>query len=119
MRMVLVGMLSALVLGACAPTVNLPIDPLGRTFCGRGVGLEATLHGSASDSRVAWAIDTRSGQRFELVWPPGYRARFTPQLAVLDGSGAVVGHEGDRITGGCNSVTDPAAPMWVSGSEIE
>ena len=109
----------AFLVGACAPTVNLPIDPLGRTFCGRGVGLDATLHGSASDPHVAWAVNARGGGRFELVWPPGYRARFTPALVILDGAGAVVGHEGDHITGGCNSVTDPTAPMWVSGSEIQ
>ena len=109
----------ALVLAACAPTVNLPIDPLGRTFCGRGVGLDATLHGSASDPHVAWAVDARSGERFELVWPPGYRARFTPGLVILDASGTEVARDGDHITGGCNSVADPTAPMWVSGSEIQ
>jgi hypothetical protein len=114
----LVIVAATVALVGCQSTLALPIDPLGQTVCGRGVGLDATLHGSATDSRVAWATDDRSGQRFELIWPPGYRAAFDPRLAVLDNNGRIVARDGDQITGGCDNVDDPLAPVWVSGDEI-
>lgn len=92
--------------------------PKGRTFCARGVGLDAVLRGSASDPRVAWAVDKVSGQRVELVWPPGYRARFDPGLTIFRAGGSIVAREWDLVTGGCIDVDDPEAPIWVSSAEI-
>lgn len=81
-------------------------------------GMDAILNGSASDPRVAWGVDRLSGRRIELVWPPGYQAKFDPQLAIADADGVIVAREGDILTGGCNDVDDPSAPMWVSAREI-
>jgi hypothetical protein len=44
---------------------------------------------------------TDLGGRIDVIWPPGYRARFTPNLEVLDGSGVIVIRAGDSVTGGC------------------
>jgi hypothetical protein len=106
------------VLAGCGPSANLPIDPQGRTFCGRGVGLDAVLNGSPTDPSVAWAVDRPTGSRFELVWPPGYRAAFASQLVISDASGRVVGRQGDVITGGCNDVENSSSPVWISAREL-
>jgi hypothetical protein len=109
---------AALVVVACVSQATLPVDPEGRTFCARGVGLDAVLHGSPSDARVAWAVDNVSGQRIELVWPQGYQARFDPDLTIFRAGGSIVAREGDLVTGGCNDVDQPEAPIWVSRAEI-
>ena len=43
--------------------------------------------------------------RKELVWPPGYTARFSPELEILDASHRVRLVAGDMIDGGCVSGT--------------
>ena len=53
-----------------------------------------------TDPRVTWLV-TRGGDRLEVVWPPGYTARFTGGLEVVDSTGIVVFREGDAISGGC------------------
>ena len=67
-----------------------------------GVGLDAVLHGSPTDPRVAW-LESRLGavRREEVTWPAGYRARFDPKLEILDQNGSVVLREGDAVTGTC------------------
>lgn len=42
-----------------------------------------------------------NGGRRDIIWPPGFTARFDPDLRVLDASGTVVLSKGDQITGGC------------------
>jgi hypothetical protein len=64
-----------------------------------GIGGGATLAGDPNDPRVAWLEGF--GNRGEVVWPPGYKARFTPNLEVLDAAGNVVHREGDEMPGGC------------------
>ena len=83
----------------------ISVAPGVATACA-GVGLGAVLHGDAADPRVAWLVDTWHGTRIDVVWPPGYRARFAPDLEVLDASGVVVLRAGDAVTGGCGTV-DP------------
>lgn len=103
------------------------VPPGTKVACG-GIGIDATLHGSASDPHLAWLVNDL-GTRIEVVWPPGYRARFAPTLEVLDESDEVVLREGDHITGGCvtedpktlllewpfNSGSSPAPPVSPSG----
>lgn len=79
------------------------LEPGVATACA-GVGLGALLHGDASDARATWLVDTSNGTRIDVVWPPGYRARFAPDLEVLDASGVVVLRAGDAVTGGCGTV---------------
>jgi hypothetical protein len=66
-----------------------------------GVGLDAILHGDPGDPSITWITDRGQGGRRDATWPPGFRARFEPSLVVVDGSNAVVAHEGDGIDGGC------------------
>jgi hypothetical protein len=75
-------------------------------MCG-GVGLDAVVHGSPSDPRVAWLENHIGGaSRMDATWPAGYRARFTPNLEILDGWGNVVLREGDTVSGSCGGTTD-------------
>ncbi|HEX7613574.1 MAG TPA: hypothetical protein VF371_12445 [Candidatus Limnocylindrales bacterium] len=79
------------------PTTNW----LAGGACG-GVGLEAVLHGSPTDPQVAW-LEPNAGSptRMDVSWPAGYRARFNPNLEVLDETGNVVIREGDAVAGAC------------------
>jgi len=89
----------------------LPTSLFWRGGCTIGVGRDATLHGSPTDSRVTWATDNGLGMRIEILWPVGYSARFDPNVEVLDASGNVVGREGDLIVGSCTMPPyDPA--IW-------
>lgn len=69
-----------------------------------GVGYvdEHTIHGSPDDPRVVWMTGP-NGERTELAWPPGYAAKFTPGLELLDQDGTVVAREGTQATGGCQT----------------
>jgi hypothetical protein len=81
------------------------------TICA-GVGLDAVLHGSPNDPYVAWLENRVVAGRDEIVWPAGYRARFSPNLDILDESGIVVLREGDAISGSC--VTGLGAPWGIT-----
>jgi hypothetical protein len=84
------------------PTTNW----LAGGFCA-GVGLDAVLHGSPNDARVAWLENKLGGQsRLEVTWPAGYRARFNPKLEILDENGKVVLREGDPVAGACSVGSD-------------
>lgn len=86
--------------------------------CSVGVGRDATIHGSASDTQLAWAIDNMTGKRVELIWPARYTARFSPQLVIVDPAGKVVAHEGDLIIGSCLSRPEDADAIEVDPAEI-
>jgi hypothetical protein len=95
----------------------LPADPSlqlgpGDTpqACG-GIGLDAIVRGSATDSRHVWLVDATTGARMELVWPTGYTARFTPDVEVVDTRGTVVVRAGQRVDGGCVTVQDNV--LWL------
>ena len=90
------------------PTTNWLESP--DSICA-GVGLSAVLHGSPNDPHVAWLeSNVRSDvRRTEVLWPAGYRARFSPSLEILNESGIVVLREGDAITAGCTTVF----PWWI------
>jgi hypothetical protein len=87
---------------------------LPQNIC-RGVGLDAVLRGSREDPRIAWLeyaqalasdLDTgRSGPAETIIWPAGFRARFTPKIEIVDAAGTVVLRDGDRVEGAC--VNDP------------
>jgi hypothetical protein len=78
-----------------------PVEyPSGGVAVCAGIALSAVLHGDATDPHIAWLI-ADPGKRVEVTWPPGYRARFTPNLEVLDGSEVVVIRAGDPVIGGC------------------
>lgn len=91
---------------SAALTVPLPTvtDFDGRC---RGVGLvDMSLRGDAGDPRVAWLLQP-DGTRFEVVWPPGFVARFNPDLEIIDASGSSVLRAGDRIGEACAKIAEP------------
>jgi len=100
-----------------ASTPALPIDAWtpprlpGQSVECAAVPIDATLHGSPADPAIAWLVDAGSGQRLHALWPHGYAARFDPWLAVVNQSGAVVLHEGDRVTRAC--FTGSAELYWL------
>lgn len=121
MRITIAASILVLLAAGCSTaTLELPTDPAWHypaSGC-RGVGLDGILRGSASDSRVMWMVDRGTGQRVEIVWPAGYRARDDFGLEVLDDSGTFVGKEGDHVTGAC--FTGPAGePIHVSADELQ
>lgn len=97
-------------------TMALPTIERVTDSCG-GVGLiDATLAGDPSDPRLAW-LQTPGG-RLEIVWPPGYTARFdrfVSNLEVLDPTGRVVYGLGDPIDGGCTAgpPNDPGSVLLI------
>lgn len=83
------------------PTIVPIALPSGATRGCADIGLaNGVLHGNPTDPHVAW-VTTNGPNRVEVTWPSGYRARFSPELEVLDASGQVVAREGDPIAGGC------------------
>lgn len=82
-----------------------------RLMCG-GVGLDAVVRGSPNDPHVAWLESQIAvpgippGTREDVIWPEGYRARFSPNLEILDGWGNVVLREGEHVSGSCGGVAD-------------
>ena len=80
---------------------TLVLGPDATPLACAGVGKDAFLRGSVNDARHVWLEDATSHARSELVWPPGFAARFTPDLEVLDATGTVVMRAGYRVTGVC------------------
>jgi hypothetical protein len=75
------------------------------------------LRGDEADPRVTWGVDRATGERIELLWPVGCRARFSLQLELLDDHGRVVGREGDLSIGGCLHGT-AARVAWVTADDV-
>jgi hypothetical protein len=92
---------AAMSISGCVRTVRpLPGD-LGTGGMCRGIGLDATLHGSTDADPAAWLVDRESGTRIEALWPRGTTAVFDPSLVVMLRDGTVFHREGDVITGAC------------------
>ena len=72
----------------------------------------ARLTGDPNDPRLAW-LATAGGGRKDVVFPPGYRARFAPALEVLDTSGAVVARDGEVVDRGCVTGADDDGPLLI------
>jgi hypothetical protein len=72
---------------------------------GGGTTAQIRLHGSSSDSRLAW-LTLPDGALRQLSWPPGTSARFAPDLEVIGPDGRVIAREGSVITGTCTIAPD-------------
>lgn len=118
---VVVALLLAGAVGACGlvgVTSGLPSNPAWHGGCRIKVGHVVTLHGSATDPRMTWAIDQSSGERLDLLWPVGYRVRFSPGLEVLSKEGVVVGREGDLVVRACRADPADEGPLRVDASDV-
>lgn len=105
---------AAMLAGSCAspalpgPSVRslgsserwLQTIPPNSLCAGGGTVGEVRLHGSPTDSGLAW-MTLPDGTRRPLIWQPGTSARFGPDLEVIGPDGVVVAREGSRITGNC------------------
>jgi hypothetical protein len=82
----------------------------------RGVGLEAVLMGDPFDPRVTW-LNRAGGGETPLVWPPGWLARFSPSMEVVDSNGVVRLRQGQSITGAClkGPAEAPGSLMMIEG----
>lgn len=105
--------LALLVLGCGLGAPNeVNLEPLLRTVpfsdlaaCA-SVPLRGTLHGDPTDPSVAWLELMDTGGRREVVWPAGYRARFTvigddPILRIYDSTDLFVIGESDVVASAC------------------
>lgn len=93
--------------------VQLELNGAPVLCAGGGFVERVTLHGAADAPGVTWLeFDDGTDRRETAVWPQGYRARFVPDLEVLDERGDVVAREGDVVEGGCPM---PPGGMMVSG----
>lgn len=63
---------------------------------------------------------TNDGFRKDLVWPPGYLARFNPQLEVLNEKAKVVFRQGDVVQGGCvkGPADNPGAVILIRPEDL-
>jgi hypothetical protein len=71
---------------------------------------DATLHGSPTNGAV-W-LESSTGGRIEVVWPPNFSARFDPDLEVLDHRGQVAAREGTPVTEAC--LTGNPDLLWLN-----
>lgn len=110
-RLVVFGVSIVLGLAACAPR-PLPTLEAWDGSC-LGVGLDARVTGSPMDARLAWLASDRGGRQ-DVIWPPGYAARFTPMLEVLDETGRVVFRDGDAVSGACTTGPDAQGPLLIA-----
>jgi hypothetical protein len=62
-----------------------------------------TLRGDPADPRGVW-LESPTGHRIDVVWPPGFAVRFQPAAAVYDGKRTNVARAGNRM----EINTDPA-----------
>lgn len=101
-------------------TFDLPGPTSQPTACGGvGAGL-VILRGGPNDERLTWETALDGSGRQEVVWPPGYRARFAPTLEVFDATGGLLARDGDRVPGGGCAVgpaEDPTGLVLVQPAD--
>jgi hypothetical protein len=124
LRAAIVVAVVALLLGGCATPLPLPsatptVASIGLPTVTRlpeacaGVGLVgAVLAGDPHDPRVAWLKTTSGDGRLDIVFPPGFSARFTPHLEIVNAAGQVVASEGDAVNSGCY-IDNGGSPLLV------
>ncbi|HEX7399399.1 MAG TPA: hypothetical protein VF302_06485 [Candidatus Limnocylindrales bacterium] len=90
---------STIVAGAIVLPALTAAQTTAAASCLRDTGYWV-LRGSATGRWLSWA-EGIVGPEMQLVWPAGYRARFTPLLDVLAPDGTVIAREGAPITTAC------------------
>jgi hypothetical protein len=94
-------------------TVPLPAGQTEPYVCDGVGGGSVILRGSPTDPRLAWETALDGTGRQDIVWPPGYRARFVPALEVIGPTGRVVAHGGDRVPAGGCAAGGPGDPTRI------
>jgi hypothetical protein len=81
--------------------LRTPEPQNGMLLCaGGGFVDRAVLHGSPNFPGITWIAFEPPGRRETVLWPPGFRATFRPELEVLNAAGQVVVREGAIATSG-------------------
>jgi hypothetical protein len=80
---------------------EVPLRTVEPKWTCAGTAFDAVLHGSPGDPPSTWITYVVNGRREEVIWPPGYSARFHPTLLVFDEAGILVAREGTHVLGGC------------------
>jgi len=111
-RVATLGPVIVLAVACGAPTRPLPAVNAFNGNC-RGVGFDGHIKGDPTDDRLAWLVSDLDGARVEIVWPPGYAARFTPRLEVIDEEGDVVFRDGDGVNGACTTGAEAEGPLLM------
>ena len=84
------------------PTYQPPSS--GQLFLCHDAGVEGLLRGRIGDARVVWIEN--AGSRVDISWPPGFIARFAPELELLGPTGDVIAHDGDHVQLGGGYMAD-------------
>lgn len=103
----------ALLAGSCggggaspiATEVELPAGPVEPGGLCLFYGIEGIVRGAQDYPGVAWL--EVPGRRFDILWPSGFRARFSPRLEILDRAGRVVVREGETVEWTACASADP------------
>ena len=122
----LLALAAATLVGACAagpsgspgPTASPPAIAL-RTQGSQPAGtatacMAALLSGTlVRDGVAGLRVRDEQGHSHQVIWPNGYSARDDGgRLAVIDGNGTVVAHEGDRLSMGGGEID--GAGTWLA-----
>jgi hypothetical protein len=105
--------------GAAVALPTLAPPPSGQTvLCPAALHTPFTLEGDPAATPAVWGIDA-AGLRFDIRWPEGFTARFTPTLEVLDPAGNVVARGGQTVRdaggSGLNPVSNDFAVCSIGG----
>jgi hypothetical protein len=64
---------------------------------------------TSTGSSALWGERMRDGQRFDIIWPPGFRLDLTgDEPTLLEPDGTIFGRDGDLIANAGGSPGDPA-----------
>lgn len=72
------------------------LPPSGESVCLQLV-TRGFLAGDSGDPERVWLESGTGGDRLDLIWPFGFRVRFTPGAEVLAPNGDVVVREGEGV----------------------
>jgi len=111
-KLAALGMAAFVIVGACGVPQPLPTVEAFNGSC-RGVGFDGHITGSPADPRLAWLVGN-GGRRRDIIWPPGYTARFSPGLEILDEKGDIAFRDGDAVSGGCTTGLDAEGPLLIA-----
>ena len=111
-RLATLAIVALLIASGCGVPQPLPTVEVFTGVC-RGVGFDGHITGDPSDPRLAWLVGNRGGRR-DVIWPPGYTARFSPKLEVFDEKGDIAFQDGDAVSGGCTTGPDAEGPLLIA-----